>query len=174
MSGPQTMTTLNAIAEAIEATPIGTAIAESRYAFPIIEGTHLIALSVSVGLIFLTDLRLMGLFLRQIPAVDVLRGLRPYVLCGFALVFVSGGLLFWAEAAEVIASPAWLFKFAFIALAGLNAAYFEFVIARRPGALSENSAALPRGVRYAGLASLTIWTLVVICGRLIAYIPHWS
>jgi hypothetical protein len=168
------MSTIASLAEALEATPIGTAIAESRYAFPIIEGTHLIALSVSVGLIFLTDLRLMGLFLRQIPAATVLHSLRPYVLAGFALVFLSGGLLFWAEAVEVIASPAWVFKFAFIGLAGLNAAYFEFVIARRPGALSAERPTLPRGVKYAGLASLTIWTLVIICGRLIAYLPHWS
>jgi hypothetical protein len=168
------MTTIAAIADAIEATSIGTAIAESRYAFPIIEGTHLIALSVSVGLIFLTDLRLMGLFLREVPAAAILHGLRPYVLSGFALVFLSGGLLFWAEAAEVIASPAWVFKFAFIGLAGLNALYFEFVIARRPGALSQERGSLPRGVKLAGLASLTIWTLVVICGRLIAYLPHWS
>jgi hypothetical protein len=168
------MQTLASIANAIESTPIGTAIAESRYAFPIIEGTHLIALSVSVGLIFLTDLRLMGVFLRQIPAADVLHGLRPYVLSGFALVFLSGGLLFWAEAAEVIASPAWVFKFAFIGLAGLNALYFELVIARRPGALARERASLPRGVRYAGAASLAIWTLVIICGRLIAYLPHWS
>ena len=168
------MTTIAAIANAIEATSIGTAIAESRYAFPIIEGTHLIALSVSVGLIFLTDLRLVGLFLRQVPAAAVLHGLRPYVLCGFALVFLSGGLLFWAEAAEVSASPAWVFKFAFIGLAGLNALYFEFVIARRPGALSPERGRLPRPVQLAGLASLTIWTLVVICGRLIAYLPHWS
>lgn len=168
------MTSITAIAQAIESTAVGTAIAESRYAFPIIEGTHLIALSVSVGLIFLTDLRLMGLFLRQIPADEVLRGLRPYVLCGFGLVFLSGGLLFWAEAAEVIVSPAWVFKFAFIALAGLNALYFELVIARRPGALSADRRTLPRAVRFAGLTSLTLWTLVVICGRLIAYLPHWS
>ena len=67
-----------------------------------------------------------------------------------------------------------VFKFAFIGLAGLNAVYFEFVIARRPGALSPERGALPRPVKLAGLASLTIWTLVVICGRLIAYLPHWS
>jgi hypothetical protein len=166
-------TSITTLANAVEATSIGTAIAESRYAFPIIEGTHLIALCVSVGLIFLTDLRLMGLFLRQIPAADILYGLRPYVLCGFALVFISGGLLFCAEAAEVISSPAWVFKFAFIGLAGLNALFFELVIARRPGTLSPEGATLPREVRYAGAASLALWTLVIICGRLIAYLPHW-
>ena len=71
--------------------------------------------------------------------------------CGASrLVFVSGGLLFWAEAAEVIASPAWVFKFAFIGLAGLNALYFELVIARRPDALSPERPRLPRGCQIRG------------------------
>lgn len=167
-------TQILALAEAVESSAFGSAIAESRYAFPIIEGTHLIALSVSVGLIFLTDLRLMGLFLREIPAAEVLRSLRPYLLSGFALVFISGGLLFWAEAAEVVVSPAWVFKFLFIGLAGVNALYFELVIARRADALAPTQARPPRAVRSAGLASLTLWTLVIICGRLLAYLPHWS
>ncbi|MEJ1962339.1 MAG: hypothetical protein WDO56_12660 [Gammaproteobacteria bacterium] len=58
------MSTLLALAERIEQTPVGMAIAESRYAFPVIEGVHLIGLSISVGLIFLTDLRLMGVLFR--------------------------------------------------------------------------------------------------------------
>jgi hypothetical protein len=33
---------------------------------------------------------------------------------------------------------------------------------------------LPGGARFAGYASLVLWTLVIICGRLIAYIPHWT
>ncbi len=46
------MSTLYALAEQIEASAIGVAIAESRYAYPVIEGIHLIGLSISVGLIF--------------------------------------------------------------------------------------------------------------------------
>ncbi len=93
------------MSQAIEDSGIGVAIAESRYAFPIIEGIHLIALSVSVGLIFLTDLRLIGVFLKHIPAEDIHRQLRPFVFGGFTIVFLSGGLLFWAEAATVMQSP---------------------------------------------------------------------
>src|SRR5882724_8150775 len=115
----------------IESTQIGTAIAESRYAFPIIEGVHLIALSISVGFIFLTDLRLIGVLLRHVPVIDVLRHLRLYVLGGFLVVFVTGGLLFWAEAVAVVESPATPFEFAFMLLAGIDAAYFEFVTARQ-------------------------------------------
>jgi hypothetical protein len=167
------MSALMELAQRIEDTPIGTALAESRYAFPIIEGVHLIVLSISVGLIFLTDLRLLGLVMRRVPVTDVLHHLRPYVLGGFAIVFVTGGLLFWAEAVAVVESPATPFKFAFMALAGLNAAYFEFVTARQ-SSLTENLAVLPRAARVAGLTSIALWILVIVFGRLIAYIPHWS
>ena len=161
------------LAQRIEDTPIGTALAESRYAFPIIEGVHLIVLSISVGLIFLTDLRLLGLVMRRVPVTDVLQHLRPFVLGGFAIVFVTGGLLFWAEAVAVVESPATPFKFAFMALAGLNAAYFEFVTARQ-SKLTESLPVLPRAARVAGLTSIALWILVIVFGRLIAYIPHWS
>jgi hypothetical protein len=164
------MSTLMIFAEHIEASAIGVAIAESRYAYPIIEGVHLVGLSISVGLIFLTDLRLMNLFLKRVPVTDVLRHLRPYVLGGFAAVFVSGGLLFWSAAARMLASPAFLLKLLFIALAGVNALYFEFVVAQR-APVRENHRILPSSVRYAGIASFSLWTLVVVCGRLIPYLP---
>lgn len=167
------MTTLLALAERIETSAIGMAIAESRYAYPVIEGIHLIGLSVSVGLIFLTDLRLMGLLLRRIPVNDVLRHLRPYVLGGFVALFLSGALLFWSSAARMLESPAFAFKLLFIALAGLNALYFEFVIAKRQPVEGHESV-LPRAFRYAGFASLSLWTLVIVSGRLIPYLPAWS
>ncbi len=167
------MSTLLALAERIEQTPIGMAIAESRYAFPAIEGVHLIGLSISVGLIFLTDLRLMGLLFRHVPVTDVIRQLRPYVLGGFALVFLSGGLLFWSEASMLVESPAFPFKMLFMLLAGVNALYFELVLAKQ-SAVKENRPLLPRNVKYAGAASLALWTLVIICGRLIPYLPHWT
>jgi hypothetical protein len=135
------MSRLLTIAEAIEQSDLGTAIAEGRYAFPIIEGIHLIGLSVAVGLIFLVDLRLMGIFLPSVPVRDLHRQLQPYVFAGFALIMVAGLL--------------------------------EFVIARRPNAMNERGP-LPRGVRLAGLASLSLWVLVIVCGRLIPYIPRWT
>lgn len=167
------MSGIVAIAERIEQTGIGTAIAESRYVFPILEGTHLLSVVLSVGLILLTDLRLLGVFLRHVPVTEVVEQFRPYALVGFVVVFITGGLVFWSEAATVIVSPLWAAKFALIPLAGLNALYFEFVIARRPDYLA-SGAVPPRSARVAGAASLTLWVLVVICGRLLPYIPHWA
>ncbi len=39
---------------------IGTDLRESLYMFPLVEGIHLIGLAVSIGLLFLADLRLVG------------------------------------------------------------------------------------------------------------------
>jgi hypothetical protein len=167
------MSTLFAIAESLENSRIGIAIAEGRYAFPIIEGIHLIGLSVAVGLIMLIDLRLIGVFLEEIPVKKLHGQLQPYVLGGFAIVILAGCLLFTSEATTVIVSPPWPFKAFFFMLGGANALYFEFVIARRPQALPDHGP-LPRSVRRAGTASLVLWTLVIICGRLIPYITKWT
>lgn len=167
------MSLIYEFAQQLQDTSFGTALAESRYAFPIIEGFHLIGLSLSVGLIGLIDLRLVGWLLRDVPRVEVLRSLRPWVLAGFALTFLSGSLLFSAEATTVLDSPVVPFKFLFIVLAGANALYFELKLKRletgEGDALEQKHAAL---FRTAGLASLGLWALVVTTGRLIPYIPH--
>jgi len=167
------MSTLMALAEQIEASGVGVAIAESRFAYPIIEGIHLIGLAVSVGLIFITELRLMGVMLKRVPVERVLDSLRPYVLAGFAAIFISGVLLFWSSAARMLESPAFVFKLLFIALAGINAIVFEFIVVKKQKA-TIGIGSLPRTFRYAGVASLTLWTLTIVCGRLIPYLPAWS
>jgi hypothetical protein len=165
--------TLYAIASWLEATRVGSAIAEGRYAFPIIEGIHLIGLAMAVGLLMLVDLRLMGVFLTHVPPRELHRQLLPYVLGGFCVIVLAGVLLLSSEATTVFASPPWPFKLAFIVLGAFNALFFEFVISRRPAALPA-SGPLPTGVRTAGAVSFALWVLVIVCGRLIPYITTWS
>ncbi len=148
---------------------LGTALRESLYMFPIIEGVHLIGLALSVGLILLTDLRLVGLFLRNVPVQDVLHQLRPWVLAGFAITFITGTLLIWAEGPRIWQIPVFPIKLLLIALAGLNAIWFEFKYGRTVlewGVKPE----FPKGAKVAGWLSLVSWTAVVICGRLIPYL----
>lgn len=164
------MSFLLEFAQDLERSAFGSALAESLYVFPLVEGAHLLGLSISVGLIFLTDLRLIGVFLRSIPVPVFLRQLRPWVLGGFLITFLSGLLLFAAEGATVLVSPAFPFKFLFIFLAGLNALYFEFKLARLTPVV-ENHPQLPAKVRFAGLASISLWILTIIAGRLIPYLP---
>jgi hypothetical protein len=148
-----------------------TALRESVYLFPLIEGLHLIGLSVSVGLLFFVDLRFLGVFLPQISAAQVLHPLRPWLLCGFVLTFITGILLFIATAVKVIVLPVFFYKLAFIALAGINALWFEWKWGSRVDSW-DSTISLPSAVKFAGLTSLTLWTLVVITGRLIPYLSY--
>jgi hypothetical protein len=145
----------------------GTALLESRYWWLIIESVHVLSLSLSVGMLFIADLRLIGRFRRHEPVSDVLGELRPWMLSGFALMFVSGGLLFWSEAATVFVSPWFKLKMLFLALAGANALLFEWRRGRQPALLGALD--LPAGAQLAGWTSLGCWAAVIMLGRWIAY-----
>jgi len=156
------------IFEWIQDSSVGTSIRQSILVFPIIETAHVVGLSVSVGLILITDLRLIGAILKSERPSGVIRELRGWMLAGFALMFSSGALLFWAEAAKCYKSPAFRFKMIFLLLAGLNALLFETTLGRTVGAW-DDLPVLPQRARMAGWVSLICWSGVVVFGRWTAY-----
>jgi hypothetical protein len=148
--------------------PLGTALSESLYVYPLVEGTHLLSLALSFGLILFTDLRLIGVFLRDIPVSQILQQLRPLLLIGFVITFISGILLTFAAGPGLVATPLFPLKLVFIFLAGLNALWFELKFGRTVAAWG-NDPVFPAGAKTAGWISLISWSLVVILGRLIPY-----
>ena len=152
----------------IAETQVGTAILESTLAFPVIEGFHLLGIALSVGVLCWLDLRLLGLVFRDQPVSRVWKQVMPIAGVGFVLMFITGGLLFWAEAITAYDSVHFWVKMALILLAGLNALYFEFVT--HPGiAPWDNDPVPPFKARLAGFLSLVLWTAVIITGRTMAY-----
>jgi len=150
----------------IQASSVGTAIRESALVFPVIETAHVLAISLSVGLVLLFDLRLVSAALRAATPEQIVRGLKPWYLAGFAIMFATGGLLFWSEALRCYQSGAFRWKMAFLALAGLNAALFEMKYEGRIGAWSER---IPGGAQAVGWCSLVCWAAVIALGRWTAY-----
>lgn len=163
------MSTVIEWAQYLNDSQFATALRLSRYMFPIVEGAHLLGLAFSVGLLFLIDLRLMGVFLTSESAADVLRQLRPWAIGGFVLTFATGFALFCASASDLIVSKVFLFKLAVLALAGLNALLFEFKLGRHQ-AQWRHLGRLPWGVKLAGWTSFVLWTTAVVCGRMIPYL----
>jgi hypothetical protein len=159
---------LSDFAQSLQDSLIGSSLGESVYAFPIVEGAHLIGLALSVGMILFVDLRLIGVFLRKVPVADILHPLRFWLLAGFALTLSTGALLFVAEATKLIFLGVFWVKVALILLAGLNALWFELKWGRN--ASEWGTQVLPVGVKLAGWTSLTLWIGVVSCGRLIPYL----
>ncbi len=156
------------LASQISESDIGTALRESLILFPLIEGIHLLGLALSFGLIFFTDLRLIGVFLPTVPVSHILGALRRWVFAGFFLTFASGALLFWAEADSMVTNPAFLLKSVAIAIALINAVAFELALGKR-GAAWIDQARAPGAAKLAGWVSLSFWTAATVGGRLIPY-----
>jgi hypothetical protein len=147
---------------------IGTAIRESIWVFPIIETVHVLGIALLVGTVAILDLRLLGLALKREPVSRVASGVLPLTWAGFAVMFVSGFLLFWSEAAKSYGNPAFRLKLLLLFLVGLNPLVFHFTIYRRVGEWGA-LVVTPLRARLAAVFSLTLWGGIVCAGRAIAY-----
>jgi len=158
---------LAAICKIIQDSDIGTSIRESTWTFPIVETTHVIALSISVGLILITDLRLTGAILRKRPFTELWAQLKPLFTVGFIIMFVSGIFLFWSQAYKAYESIFFRTKIVLLVLAALNALAFEYT--SRPTVSDWDTTVPPPQARLAGWISIILWAGIIAAGRTMAY-----
>jgi hypothetical protein len=148
--------------------PLGTSIRESDLVFDLIETAHVLGITLLAGTVAVFDLRLLGLVLKNDEVSDVAGQVLPLTLTGFALMFISGVLLFWSEASKMYFNPAFRFKFILMILAGLNPLVFHTTIYRSVAGW-DTSPVTPARARTAAILSLTLWTGIILTGRAIAY-----
>lgn len=152
----------------LENTWVATTIGQSGLLFPVIEGSHILALSLSVGLIFVLDLRFLGLAFRGVKVSQLMKQLMPWSLAGFAIMFITGMLLFVTHAEDAYKNNFFRLKMLLLLLAGLNALYYQlrFYPQMEAWDLAEET---PVGVRWCAVLSLIFWIGVIACGRTMAY-----
>jgi hypothetical protein len=146
----------------------GTMLRESNNAFSVIESIHVLSITLVFGSIAVLDLRMLGVILRPIAITRIARAVFPITWTGFSVSFVSGFLLFWAEAAKSYYNPAFRAKLILLALAGLNPLIFHTTVYRRVHEW-EVLHISPWRARAAAIFSLMLWSGVIIAGRAIAY-----
>lgn len=134
-------------------------IAQNAYAYPALEMLHIVGIALLLGNLVALELRVWGLA-ADLPLRPLARLSLRLAGAGFALIALSGLLMFAAQPAELLASRAFVVKLGLVALAGCNAALFH---AR--GGLERGD----RGARLQTAISMGLWLGVIICGRWIAY-----
>jgi hypothetical protein len=152
----------------LENTPGSVYIRESLLFYPLVETAHVLSLCLFLGLIALLDLRLVGIGLRTVPVSQVAGRLLPLALSGFAIMAISGALLFYSGPVKAAGNIFFRVKMLLILLTGLNALLFHFTIYRRVAAW-DVAPSPPARAKLAGALSLILWCGVVICGRMQAY-----
>jgi hypothetical protein len=152
----------------LETTRLAALMRQSLWLYPIVEIVHILGLSVLVGAALLFDLRLLGLA-RRLPASGLAAHLLGWARASLVLIVPSGLLMFAAHATEMAENPAFRLKLALIAAAGLNAALFHRYVFRSVDGWDVGKPA-PAPAKAAAVLSLLLWTGVIACGRLLAYL----
>ena len=159
---------LLAFCEWLAATRGSIALHESLVMYPIIESTHVLALTLFVGLAVILDLRLLGLALTRVPVTDMTTRLLPWTKVGFIIMVITGVLLFYAIPVRTYQSVFFRAKVVMLILAGLNVWIFNNRVFLRVGEWDRDAVA-PKAARRAGLFSLILWGGIIVAGRMIAY-----
>lgn len=154
--------------EWLQQTRIGEGLSASAYAYPLIEGSHVLGLALSVGTVMWFDLRLLGVAMRSERVSDVFDQLKPWMLLGFAVMFTTGALLFSSRAVDAYNSTYFRIKLGLLVLGALNMGAFHLTVDRRRGDW-DTAATPPVQARVAGLLSLLLWFGIIAAGRIMAY-----
>lgn len=152
----------------LEGTHGSIALHESIWVYPIVESVHVLTLSLFLGLTVIVDLRLLGASLSATPVSRVMRRLGPWMQAGFAVMVVSGALLFYAAPVRTYSNIFFRLKMAFLLMAGLNTAVFHFTTSRTMPQWDLDRRP-PTRARLAAAVSLALWAAIAVCGRMIAY-----
>jgi hypothetical protein len=156
------------ISQAIQDTAYFTALRESELAYPIVLSSHLATIAVFGGLILMTDLRLLGLAMKSIPASQVVQWTRPWKHLGFLIMVTLGIHLAGSKFADYYDNPYFLMKMSLLGLVGVHGVAFRRSVYRNPSALDAPGGP-PRVAKIAGCLSLALWLGILSCGRWIAY-----
>jgi hypothetical protein len=145
-----------------------TDLRESALVYPVVMATHLSCIAVFGGMILLTDLRLLGLALKDYTVTEVVRTLRPWKHLGGTIMITMGLLLGTSEADKYYPNPFFWWKLTFLALVGVHALIFRPLVYNRTEEI-DKSPQIPSSAKWAAIFSLALWMGVLTMGRLIGY-----
>jgi hypothetical protein len=152
----------------LQQTPLATTINESIWLFPLIEGSHILALPISVGMIVIFDLRLLGFAFRSGAGSRITSEFLRWSKFGFVVMFITGVFLFITQAGKAYGNAFFRTKLILLLMLGINAAIYQLIFYPKMAQWDSGRGA-PLGARFCAGLSLIFWIGVIVCGRTMAY-----
>ncbi len=138
----------------IETTALSTAIREGALYYPILGAFHMIGIAWFGGMVLMGDLSVLGIGLRGEPVSEIFSQFRRWKWLGFAIMLVSGALLWWSEPVVCYKSTSFKIKLALLVVLGFNS------LVLRNGNFR----------RLAACLSMLLWIAIIFAGRGIAFL----
>jgi hypothetical protein len=153
----------------IQLTDFFTALRGSAYVYPIVLSFHMVGIALFGGMILMTDLRLLGVTMRERSIADVVNQLRVPKRWGLLLTVTCGFLMFGSKAEEYYYNAFFRTKLILFAVVIITELVFYRSVYANPAALDQTPT-VPGNAKLAAAISLLLWTSSACCGRGIGYI----
>jgi hypothetical protein len=148
----------------LEASPIGVFMKDKPATFATVESVHLLALAVLGSSVIITDLRLMGLVMRDIPSKTISDNAYRWFTWSLAVLLVTGFFMLAGVATKCYHNYYYWVKMLALAVGIV----FAFAI-KRPLLNGDHAQLKPLTLKLVGAASLSVWFVVAASGRWIGY-----
>lgn len=159
---------LAAVLQWLEASSLAARIRESLLLFPLLESTHVLALSLVFGTIAVIDLRLLGIASRKRAFTRMASDILKWTWAAFALTVVTGSLMFITNAPVYYHNAYFRTKMLLLLLSGVNMGVFELTARRTIHQWDRNPSA-PLFGKTAAALSLAMWIGIIFMGRLTGF-----
>ncbi len=160
--------TIAQISHSIQSIGFLTYIRESGYTYPMILSTHLATIAVFGGMILMTDFRILGWAMKEVPVSEVYGQLRRWKQIGFVIMVTMGLLLATSEMDKYYGNPYFQMKLSLLLLVAVHAIVFRKSVYGNTEAL-DRAPQMPTVAKVAAISSLVLWIGIASCGRWIAY-----
>ena len=158
---------IEALTEEMMASNLTQWIQATYWLWPILEIFHFFGLTLLMGGLIIVDLRMIG-FLSYIGLEEV-KKLLPLVIFGFLVNLITGVLFLFGDPSRYSINIGFQIKMILVSLAGCNAAIYHLKVEPLFSNLNLTDR-LPLMIKITGFTSLTLWTGVLLLGRLIPYV----
>ena len=132
--------------------------------FAVVQMFHLAALAVMGGMVLASDLRLLGVLLKGVPADEVLANTNRWFDYGLIVLIVSGIFMSSAVAMKLYYNEMYWAKMTAM-FAGIAFVYFI----RRPLFKHGVDEVSPVALKIIAISSIMIWFTAAACGRWIGF-----
>ena len=146
---------------------VGSFVTDTRWMWPTCETLHFVGLSLLVGVVFLVDLRVLGV-LKGVSFASLHR-LLPWAALGFGVNVITGMLFFVGIPGQYIHNASFYWKVALVMLAGANALYFTLF--EEPWSLGPGEDA-PLTAKIAAASAMALWVGVMYCGSMLPFLGN--
>jgi hypothetical protein len=161
-AGQETVTPEGALARTV-----GSFVTETPWMWPTCETLHFVGLSLLCGVVFLVDLRILGV-MKGVSFASLHR-LLPWAALGFGVNIGTGMLFFVGIPGQYIHNAAFYWKIGLAMLAGANALYFTLF--DEPWSLGPKEEA-PLRAKIAAVSAMVLWVAVMYCGSMLPFLGN--